>query len=35
MQAGLIAIFVVMAFMIIYYRLPGLLASLALFVYVT
>lgn len=34
-QAGLIAIFVVMAFMIMYYRLPGLLASLALFVYVS
>ena len=32
-QAGLIAIFVVMAFMIIYYRLPGVLAALALFVY--
>jgi preprotein translocase subunit SecD len=32
-QAGLIAIFVVMAFMILYYRLPGLLAALALFVY--
>ncbi|HXH22747.1 MAG TPA: protein translocase subunit SecD [Dehalococcoidia bacterium] len=34
-QAGLIAIFVVMAFMTLYYRLPGLLASLALFVYVS
>jgi preprotein translocase subunit SecD len=34
-QAGLIAIFVVMAFMIAYYRLPGVLASLALFVYVS
>jgi preprotein translocase subunit SecD len=34
-QAGLIAIFVVMAFMILYYRLPGVLASLALFVYVS
>ena len=33
-QAGLIAIAVVMAFMIAYYRLPGVLASLALFVYV-
>ena len=33
-QAGLIAIAVVMAFMIAYYRLPGALASLALFVYV-
>jgi preprotein translocase subunit SecD len=34
-QAGLIAIFVVMAFMVLYYRLPGVLASLALFVYVS
>jgi preprotein translocase subunit SecD len=34
-QAGLIAIMVVMAFMILYYRLPGALASLALFVYVS
>ncbi|HEY7269827.1 MAG TPA: protein translocase subunit SecD, partial [Dehalococcoidia bacterium] len=34
-QAGLIAIFVVMAFMTLYYRLPGALASLALFVYVS
>jgi preprotein translocase subunit SecD len=34
-QAGLIAIFVVMAFMTLYYRLPGVLASVALFVYVT
>ena len=34
-QAGLIAILVVMAFMTIYYRLPGVLASVALFVYVT
>jgi preprotein translocase subunit SecD len=34
-EAGLIAIFVVMAFMILYYRLPGVLASLALFVYVS
>jgi preprotein translocase subunit SecD len=33
-QAGLIAILVVMAFMTLYYRLPGVLASLALFVYV-
>jgi preprotein translocase subunit SecD len=33
-QAGLIAIFVVMAFMVLYYRLPGVLASAALFVYV-
>jgi preprotein translocase subunit SecD len=33
-QAGLIAIAVVMAFMVAYYRLPGALASLALFVYV-
>jgi preprotein translocase subunit SecD len=34
-QAGLIAILVVMIFMILYYRLPGVLASLALFVYVS
>jgi len=34
-QAGLIAIFVVMAFMTLYYRLPGVIASVALFVYVT
>ena len=34
-QAGLIAIFVVMAFMTLYYRFPGVLASLALFVYVS
>ena len=34
-QAGLVAIVVVMAFMTLYYRLPGALASLALFVYVT
>jgi preprotein translocase subunit SecD len=34
-QAGLIAIFVVMAFMTLYYRLPGVLASAALFVYVS
>jgi preprotein translocase subunit SecD len=33
-QAGLIAIFVVMAFMVLYYRLPGVLASAALFAYV-
>ncbi len=33
-QAGLIAIMVVMLFMLLYYRLPGALASLALFVYV-
>lgn len=32
-QAGLIGIVAVMAFMILYYRLPGLLASLALGVY--
>jgi preprotein translocase subunit SecD len=32
-QAGLIAIFVVMAFMTLYYRLPGLLSCAALFVY--
>jgi preprotein translocase subunit SecD len=34
-QAGLVAIFVVMAFMVLYYRLPGVLASAALFVYVS
>ena len=34
-QAGLIAIFVVMAFMILYYRLPGAIAASALFVYVS
>jgi preprotein translocase subunit SecD len=34
-QAGLIAIFVVMAFMVLYYRLPGVIASAALFVYVS
>jgi preprotein translocase subunit SecD len=34
-HAGLIAIFVVMAFMTLYYRLPGVIASLALFVYVS
>ena len=34
-QAGLIAIFIVMVFMILYYRLPGVLAALALFVYVS
>ena len=34
-EAGLIAILAVMAFMIAYYRLPGLLASVALFVYVS
>lgn len=34
-QGGLIAIFIVMAFMIAYYRLPGVLASAALFVYVS
>lgn len=34
-QGGLIAILVVMAFMTLYYRLPGVLASLALFVYVS
>jgi preprotein translocase subunit SecD len=32
-QAGLIAVFVVMAFMVLYYRLPGAIAALALFVY--
>jgi preprotein translocase subunit SecD len=34
-EAGLIAIFAVMAFMVAYYRLPGVLASAALFVYVS
>ena len=34
-QAGLIAIFVVMAFMVVYYRLPGALSAAALFVYVS
>ena len=34
-QAGLIAVLVVMAFMVLYYRLPGALAALALFVYVS
>ncbi|HLF77237.1 MAG TPA: protein translocase subunit SecD, partial [Dehalococcoidia bacterium] len=34
-EAGLIAILVVMAFMILYYRLPGVLAALALVVYVS
>ncbi len=34
-QAGLIALFVIMAFMVLYYRLPGVLAALALFVYVS
>jgi preprotein translocase subunit SecD len=33
-EAGLVAILVVMAFMVLYYRLPGVLASLALVVYV-
>jgi preprotein translocase subunit SecD len=34
-QAGLIAVFAVMAFMVAYYRLPGALASASLFVYVS
>ena len=34
-QAGLIAILAVMAFMIAYYRLPGVLAAASLFVYVS
>lgn len=34
-EAGLIAIIIVMLFMVSYYRLPGVLASLALFVYVS
>jgi len=33
-QAGLIGILAVMAFMILYYRLPGILASTALFTYI-
>lgn len=33
-QAGIIGILVVMLFMIMYYRLPGLLASMALIVYI-
>jgi protein-export membrane protein SecD/preprotein translocase SecF subunit len=33
-QAGLIGILAVMAFMILYYRLPGVLASVALFTYI-
>ncbi len=32
-QAGLVAMLLIMAFMILYYRLPGVLASLALVVY--
>jgi preprotein translocase subunit SecD len=32
-QAGIVALLLVMAFMIVYYRLPGFLASLALVVY--
>jgi protein-export membrane protein SecD/preprotein translocase SecF subunit len=34
-QAGLIGIMAVMAFMLLYYRLPGVLASLALFTYMS
>ena len=34
-QAGLIAILAVMAFMVAYYRLPGVLAAASLFVYVS
>jgi preprotein translocase subunit SecD len=34
-QAGLIAIIAVMAFMVMYYRLPGALASVALVVYIS
>jgi protein-export membrane protein SecD/preprotein translocase SecF subunit len=34
-QAGLIGIMAVMFFMVVYYRLPGVLASLALFTYIT
>jgi protein-export membrane protein SecD/preprotein translocase SecF subunit len=33
-QAGIIGIMAVMAFMVLYYRLPGVLASLALFTYI-
>jgi protein-export membrane protein SecD/preprotein translocase SecF subunit len=33
-QAGIIGIMAVMAFMILYYRLPGVLASMALFTYI-
>ena len=32
-QAGIVALLIIMAFMILYYRLPGLLAALALAVY--
>ena len=32
-QAGLVAMLIIMAFMILYYRLPGVLASLALIIY--
>ena len=32
-QAGLVAMLLIMAFMILYYRLPGIIASLALVVY--
>ena len=34
-EGGLIAILIVMAFMILYYRLPGLLSAGALFVYIS
>ena len=34
-EAGLIAILIVMAFMVAYYRLPGVLSAFALFVYVS
>lgn len=34
-QAGMIGILAVMAFMVLYYRLPGLLASLALITYIS
>jgi len=34
-QAGIIGIMAVMAFMILYYRLPGVLASMALFTYIS
>ena len=33
MQAGIVALLLIMAFMTLYYRLPGVLASIALVVY--
>ena len=32
-QAGIVALLIVMAFMTLYYRLPGVLASVALVIY--